>query len=102
MDCAYPRRTKLHRLEENLGAENVELSREDLGALETAASKVPVQGRSLSGEFAEPGRALTVAKRLHAGRGWADYPFRRALLVLRLLLPVLLMRSSVGAIGSGT
>jgi hypothetical protein len=61
MNCANPRRTKLHRLEENLGEENVELSREDLGALETAASKVPVQGRSLSGEFAEAGRALTVA-----------------------------------------
>jgi aryl-alcohol dehydrogenase-like predicted oxidoreductase len=39
-----PGTTKVHRLEENLGAENVELSREDLGALETAASKIPVQG----------------------------------------------------------
>jgi hypothetical protein len=39
-----PGTTKLHRLEENLGAENVELSREDLGALETAASKIPGQG----------------------------------------------------------
>jgi len=95
-----PGTTKLHRLEENLGAENVELSREDLGALETAASKIPVQGARYP-EFAEAGRANR-GKRLHAGRGWADYPFRRALLVLKLLLPVLLMRSSVGAIGSGT
>jgi aryl-alcohol dehydrogenase-like predicted oxidoreductase len=39
-----PGTTKLHRLEENLGAVNVELSREDLRALETAASKIPVQG----------------------------------------------------------
>jgi aryl-alcohol dehydrogenase-like predicted oxidoreductase len=39
-----PGTTKLHRLEENLGAVKVELSREDLRALETAASKIPVQG----------------------------------------------------------
>jgi aryl-alcohol dehydrogenase-like predicted oxidoreductase len=39
-----PGTTRLHRLEENLGAVNVELSPEDLRALETAASKIPVQG----------------------------------------------------------
>jgi aryl-alcohol dehydrogenase-like predicted oxidoreductase len=39
-----PGTTKLHRLEENLGAVNVELSREDLRELEMAASKVAVQG----------------------------------------------------------
>ncbi len=39
-----PGTTKLHRLEENLGAVNVELSPEDVRALEAAASKVPVQG----------------------------------------------------------
>ena len=39
-----PGTTKLHRLEENLGAVNVELSPEDLRQLETAASKIPVQG----------------------------------------------------------
>src|SRR5512141_866422 len=33
-----PGTTKMHRLEENLGAVNVELSRDDLRALETAAS----------------------------------------------------------------
>ena len=39
-----PGTTKLHRLEENIGAVNVELSPEDLRQLETAASKIPVQG----------------------------------------------------------
>ncbi len=39
-----PGTTKLHRLEENLGAASVELSPEDLRQLETAASKIPVQG----------------------------------------------------------
>jgi aryl-alcohol dehydrogenase-like predicted oxidoreductase len=39
-----PGTTKLHRLEENLGAVNVQLSPDDLRQLETAASKIPVQG----------------------------------------------------------
>ena len=39
-----PGTTKLHRLEENLGAVNVKLSPEDLRELESAASKIPVQG----------------------------------------------------------
>jgi aryl-alcohol dehydrogenase-like predicted oxidoreductase len=39
-----PGTTRLHRLEENLGAVNVELSPDDLRQLETAASKIPVQG----------------------------------------------------------
>jgi aryl-alcohol dehydrogenase-like predicted oxidoreductase len=39
-----PGTTKLHRLEENLGAVNVELTNEDLRQLETAASSVTVQG----------------------------------------------------------
>jgi aryl-alcohol dehydrogenase-like predicted oxidoreductase len=39
-----PGTTKLHRLEENLGAVNVELSSDDLRELEVAASKIPVQG----------------------------------------------------------
>lgn len=39
-----PGTTKLHRLEENLRAASVELSREDLKQLETAAAKVEVQG----------------------------------------------------------
>jgi aryl-alcohol dehydrogenase-like predicted oxidoreductase len=39
-----PGTTKLHRLEENLGAVNVQLSSDDLRQLETAAAKIPVQG----------------------------------------------------------
>jgi aryl-alcohol dehydrogenase-like predicted oxidoreductase len=39
-----PGTTKLHRLEENLGAVNVKLSAEDLRELRAAASKVAVQG----------------------------------------------------------
>ena len=39
-----PGTTKLHRLEENIGAMNVQLSAEDLRELEAAASKIPVQG----------------------------------------------------------
>jgi aryl-alcohol dehydrogenase-like predicted oxidoreductase len=39
-----PGTTKLHRLEENIAATTVELTREDLQQLETAASKIPVQG----------------------------------------------------------
>ena len=39
-----PGTTKLHRLEENIGAVNIELSHEDLRELQAAASKIPVQG----------------------------------------------------------
>lgn len=39
-----PGTTKLQRLEENIKAVDVELSPDDLRELETAASKIPVQG----------------------------------------------------------
>jgi aryl-alcohol dehydrogenase-like predicted oxidoreductase len=39
-----PGTTKLHRLEENIGAADVELSPDDLRELEMAASKIAVQG----------------------------------------------------------
>jgi aryl-alcohol dehydrogenase-like predicted oxidoreductase len=39
-----PGTTKLHRLEENIGAVSVDLTPDDLRELETAASKIPVQG----------------------------------------------------------
>jgi aryl-alcohol dehydrogenase-like predicted oxidoreductase len=39
-----PGTTKLHRLEENIGAISVHLSLDDLRELETTASKIPVQG----------------------------------------------------------
>ena len=39
-----PGTTKLHRLDENIGALNIQLSPADLEELEGAASKIPVQG----------------------------------------------------------
>lgn len=42
-----PGTTKLHRLEENIGAANVELSPDDLRAIEEAAAKIQVQGARL-------------------------------------------------------
>jgi aryl-alcohol dehydrogenase-like predicted oxidoreductase len=39
-----PGTTKLHRLEENLGAANVELTADDLRQIETAVSKLNIQG----------------------------------------------------------
>ena len=39
-----PGTTKLHRLEENLGAVNVELTAEDLREIDEAASEIDVQG----------------------------------------------------------
>ncbi len=42
-----PGTTKLHRLEENLGAVEVELTPEDLREIEEAASKIPIQGARL-------------------------------------------------------
>jgi aryl-alcohol dehydrogenase-like predicted oxidoreductase len=42
-----PGTTKRHRLEENLGAARVELTAEDLAAIEDAASKIVIQGARL-------------------------------------------------------
>lgn len=39
-----PGTTKLHRLQENIGAATIELSVEDLQQIETAASKISIQG----------------------------------------------------------
>jgi aryl-alcohol dehydrogenase-like predicted oxidoreductase len=39
-----PGTTKLHRLEENLGAESIQLTSDDLAEIETAASKINVVG----------------------------------------------------------
>jgi aryl-alcohol dehydrogenase-like predicted oxidoreductase len=39
-----PGTTKLHRLEENVGAADVELTKDDLREIERAASKIPIQG----------------------------------------------------------
>jgi aryl-alcohol dehydrogenase-like predicted oxidoreductase len=39
-----PGTTKLHRLDENLGAVNVQLTAEDLRDIESAAAKITVEG----------------------------------------------------------
>jgi aryl-alcohol dehydrogenase-like predicted oxidoreductase len=39
-----PGTTKLHRLEENIGAAAIELTSDDLRQIETAATKITVQG----------------------------------------------------------
>lgn len=39
-----PGTTKLHRLEENLGAAEIELTAEDLSEIEAAASAIPIEG----------------------------------------------------------
>jgi aryl-alcohol dehydrogenase-like predicted oxidoreductase len=46
-----PGTTKLHRLEENIGAAAVELTRDDLRQLETAASEISVQGARYPAEL---------------------------------------------------
>lgn len=46
-----PGTTKLHRLQENLGAMNVELSGEELRELDIAASKIAVQGARYPAEM---------------------------------------------------
>jgi len=43
-----PGTTKIHRLEENLGAANVELTREDLREIADAAAEIPLQGARYS------------------------------------------------------
>jgi aryl-alcohol dehydrogenase-like predicted oxidoreductase len=48
-----PGTSKLHRLEENLGATNIELSTHDLLDIEDAAAKVPIQGARYPQQFQE-------------------------------------------------
>jgi aryl-alcohol dehydrogenase-like predicted oxidoreductase len=47
-----PGTTKLHRLEENIGAAAIELTAEDLGNIESAVSTIPVQGERYSPQHA--------------------------------------------------
>jgi aryl-alcohol dehydrogenase-like predicted oxidoreductase len=42
-----PGTTKIHRLKENLGAADVELTADDLREIEEAAAKIPVKGERL-------------------------------------------------------
>ena len=44
-----PGTTKLHRLEENIGAEAVELTAEDLAEIEAATADIAIQGERYSG-----------------------------------------------------
>ena len=46
-----PGTTKLHRLEENVGAAAIELTADDLRQIDNAASKIPVQGARYPEEF---------------------------------------------------
>jgi len=48
-----PGTTKLHRLEENLGAANVDLTAEDLRAIESASSNIRIEGARYP-EWVEP------------------------------------------------
>ena len=48
-----PGTTKLHRLEENLGAVNVKLTQDELKEIDTASSKITVQGDRYSGGSAK-------------------------------------------------
>jgi aryl-alcohol dehydrogenase-like predicted oxidoreductase len=46
-----PGTTKLHRLEENIGAVSVNLTSDDLREIETAASKITAQGARYPAEL---------------------------------------------------
>jgi hypothetical protein len=70
-----PGTTKLHRLEENIGAAEVELTTEDLRQLETAASKITLRGarypeelQKLVGRSAEAGTSQTASGCLRSDR----------------------------------
>jgi len=63
-----PGTTKLHRLEENIRASEVELSQDDIDEIERAASKIVIQGARGFGS----GGPL----RLRLDRGGADHPVR--------------------------
>jgi aryl-alcohol dehydrogenase-like predicted oxidoreductase len=47
-----PGTTRLHRLDENIGAAAIELTAEDLGNIESAVSAIPVQGERYSPQHA--------------------------------------------------
>ncbi len=46
-----PGTTKLHRLDENIGAAAIKLTEEDLGVIEEAVSKISVQGARYPGSL---------------------------------------------------
>ena len=62
-----PGTTKLHRLEENLAAADVELSAEDLRQIGDALSHIQVRGRPLSRRTWRPASAVERARRPDGG-----------------------------------
>ena len=62
-----PGTTKLHRLEENIGAADVELTADDLGAIGRRARDGDGAGRPLSGASAGKGRPLNDWARVWPG-----------------------------------
>ena len=54
-----PGTTKLHRLEENIGAVSVELTPDDLREIDTAASKITVQGARYPEKLEQDDRSLS-------------------------------------------
>ncbi len=74
-----PGTTKLHRLEENLGAAAVELTADDLREIESAASQIAVQGARYSEALAAhdrplPDRGRRLLHRLLPDRARRDGP----------------------------
>jgi aryl-alcohol dehydrogenase-like predicted oxidoreductase len=58
-----PGTTKLHRLEENLGAAEIQLSTADLNEIQHAASQIPIEGRALFPQAAGNGRPRGPARK---------------------------------------
>ena len=63
-----PGTTKLHRLEENIGAANVQLTADDLREIDNASCEDSGAGSSLSGKSTEAGQSIKYAGR--ARRCW--------------------------------
>ena len=59
-----PGTTKLHRLDENIGAVSVELTPEDLRDIDSAASKITVQGGSVPRQTGANDRSLSGRERV--------------------------------------
>ena len=59
-----PGTTKRHRLEENLGAANIQLTAEDLGEIDRAASQIEVHGARYPERHVEDGRQVAMRVRI--------------------------------------
>jgi aryl-alcohol dehydrogenase-like predicted oxidoreductase len=46
-----PGTTKLSRLEENLGAVNIQLTAQDMQEIESSAAKIPIEGARYPAQF---------------------------------------------------